>query len=122
MPYHLPYNRALVSRARALRKTMTPAEKKLWYDYLRTLPVRVLRQRPIDNYIVDFYIASRKLVIEVDGAGHFTDEGRTSDARRTAVLEGYGLSVIRFSNHEVLTDFGGVCGRIAAVARLGAAR
>ncbi|HBE56853.1 MAG TPA: endonuclease, partial [Cyanobacteria bacterium UBA11366] len=70
--FHLPYNPALVARAKELRKNMTPAEKKLWYGYLRTFQFRVLRQRPIDHFIVDFYCPSLKLVIEVDGESHFT--------------------------------------------------
>ncbi|OQB40166.1 MAG: hypothetical protein BWY04_01426 [candidate division CPR1 bacterium ADurb.Bin160] len=63
---HLPYNKKNIQKAKALRKNMTKAEKKLWYEYLKNLNVRVLRQRPIDEYIVDFYIASKKLVIEID--------------------------------------------------------
>ena len=91
---------------------MTPAEKKLWYSYLRTFKFRVLRQRPIDNFIVDFFCAGLKLVIEVDGASHFTDEGRDYDWEKTQILEGYGLKVLRFTNDEVLQDWEGVCRRI----------
>ena len=69
----------------------------------------MLRQRPIDNFIVDFYIASLKLVIEVDGASHFTEEGRARDAARTRILEGYGLRVVRFTNGEVMRNIEGVC-------------
>ena len=76
MARHLPYNRALVERARDLRKNMTPAEAELWHECLRHLNVSVLRQRPIDNFIVDFYIPSLKLVIEVDGDSHFDDQGK----------------------------------------------
>jgi very-short-patch-repair endonuclease len=65
--FHLPYNPKLVERAKNLRKNMTPAEKKLWYSYLRNFKFRVLRQKPIDNFIVDFYCAKLKLVIEIDG-------------------------------------------------------
>lgn len=108
MPRHLPYNRNLVERARELRKNMTPAEKKLWGECLRHLNVRVLRQRPIDNFIVDFYIPSLKLVIEVDGDSHFSEAGKTRDAERTAVLNGYGVQVIRFNNREVLDKLEGV--------------
>ena len=73
--FHLPYNPQLVERAKELRKIMTLAEKKLWYNYLKTFKFRFLRQRPIDNFIVDFYCAELKLVIEVDGDSHFTNEG-----------------------------------------------
>jgi very-short-patch-repair endonuclease len=111
--FYLPYNPDLVAKARELRKNMTAAEKKLWYSYLRGFKFRVLRQRPIAYFIVDFYCASLQLVIEVDGDSHFTDEGKAYDARRTEILEGYGLKVIRFTNQEVLTNFEAVCQRIA---------
>ena len=107
--FHLPYNPENVAIAKELRKNMTPAEKKLWLGYLRDLPVRVLRQRPIDHYIVDFYCASLKLVIEVDGDSHYTDESKVKDFERTKALEGYGLTLIRFTNKEVLENFEGVC-------------
>ena len=110
--FHLPYNRSLVARARELRKNMTAAEKKLWHDYLKSFEYRVLRQRPIANFIVDFYCAALKLVIEVDGNSHFTEAGKAYDAQRTRILEGYGLRVIRFTNHEVLHNFTAVCDRI----------
>ena len=111
--FHLPYNRNLVAKARELRKNMTPAEKKLWHDYLKTFKFRVLRQRPIAFFIVDFYCAALKLVIEVDGNSHFTETGMAYDAERTRILEGYGLKVIRFTNDEVLHNFDTVCDRAA---------
>ena len=107
--FHLPYNPALVSRAKELRKNMTPAEKKLWYGYLRNFKFRVLRQRPIDHFIIDFYCPSLKLVIEVDGDSHFTAEGKKYDQERTQQLESYGLKVIRFTNQQVLQEFQSVC-------------
>ncbi|MGB6294815.1 MAG: endonuclease domain-containing protein [Rivularia sp. (in: cyanobacteria)] len=107
--YHLPYNPKLIEKAKELRKNMTPAEKKLWKNYLRTLKIRFLRQRPIDNFIVDFYCAKLKLVIEVDGESHFTNEAKIYDEQRTLMLENYGLQVIRFTNEEVLKNFEGVC-------------
>jgi very-short-patch-repair endonuclease len=110
--FHLPYNRQLVEKAKELRKNMTPAERKLWSGYLRTFKFRVLRQRPIDNFIVDFFCAQLRLVIEVDGESHFTDEGRDYDWERTQILEGYGLKVLRFTNDEVLQDWERVCQRI----------
>ena len=108
----LPYNPQLVERAKTLRKNMTKAEKKLWYDYLRTFQFRVHRQRPIDNFIVDFYCPSLSLVIEVDGESHSTDLAQNYDRERTQILEGYGLTIIRFTNQEVLNDFEGVCATI----------
>jgi len=110
--FHLPYNRQLVETAKELRKNMTPAEKRLWSGYLRTFKFRILRQKPINNFIVDFFYAQLKLVIEVDGESHFTDEGKDYDLERTQILEGYGLKVLRFSNDEVLQDWEGVCRRI----------
>ena len=110
--FHLPYNPQLVERAKELRKNMTPAEKKLWYSYLKTFKFRVLRQRPIDNFVVDFYCAEFKLVIEVDGDSHFTNEGKDYDKSRTEILEGYGLKVMRFTNDEVLNTLESVCQRI----------
>jgi very-short-patch-repair endonuclease len=107
--FHLPYNPVLVSRAKELRKNMTFAEQKLWYGYLRTLKFRVLRQRPIDLFIVDFYCPSLKLVIEIDGESHFTDEAQEYDRERTQRLEGYGLKVIRFTNQQVVNNFHEVC-------------
>ena len=110
--FHLPYNRNLVAKAKELRKNMTPAEKKLWHDYLKTFKFRVLRQRPITFFIVDFYCANLKLVIEVDGNSHFTETGMAYDAERTRILEGYGLKVIRFTNDDVLHNFEAVCDHI----------
>lgn len=110
--FHLSYNPQLVERARELRKHMTPAEKKLWYSYLRTFKFRVLRQRPIDKFIVDFYCAELKLVIEVDGNSHFTKVGKDYDAARTEILEGYGLKVMRFTNEQVLNNLESVCQQI----------
>lgn len=110
--FHLPYNPKLVERAKELRKNMTQAEQKLWYGYLKAFKFRVLRQRPIDHFIVDFYCPQLKLVIEVDGDSHFTAAGQDRDNERTSVLEGYGLKVLRFTNNEVLNNFAGVCQRI----------
>ncbi|WP_084669152.1 endonuclease domain-containing protein [Spirulina major] len=112
---HLPYNKDLVSRAKELRKNMTPAEKKLWYEYLRTFQHRVHRQRPIDNYIVDFYCPHLKLVIEIDGESHYTKEAIEYDKIRTQILNGYGLKVIRFTNQEILQNLEGVCEKIEAL-------
>ena len=76
---------------------------------LRTFRYPVLRQRPIDQYIVDFYCAHLKLVIEIDGDSHFTEAGKANDAQRSQVLEGYGLRVVRFTNTQVLQEFEAVC-------------
>ncbi len=111
--YFLPYNGNLVERAKEMRKNPTPSESKLWREYLRSFPLKVWRQKPIDNFIVDFYCPKLKLVIEIDGESHFTQEAIVYDRHRTQVLEGYSLRVIRFTNDEVLRSFDGVCERIA---------
>ena len=103
------HNKEIVSTARMLRKNMTKEEKHLWYDFLRTYPVRFLRQKVLGKYIVDFYCAEAKLVIELDGSGHLTESGRHYDVERTAFLEEYGLTVLRISNLEIHNNFRGVC-------------
>ena len=112
--FHLPYDLALVERARELRQHPTAAESRLWHEFLNTFPYRVLRQRPIHYFIVDFYCARLKLVIEVDGAVHFTADAGAQDAERTQILAGYGLRVIRFTNQQVMQDFEAVCRQIEA--------
>jgi len=110
--FYLPYNPELVARAKEFRNNPTPMEKKLWRNYLRTFQFRVLRQRPIDHFIVDFYCSTLRLVIELDGESHFTEQGKAHDVERTAILEGYGLTVLRFTNREVMEQFEDVCARI----------
>jgi methylmalonyl-CoA mutase cobalamin-binding domain/chain len=110
----LPYNPDLVERSRELRKNQTPAESLLWNKFLRALPFRVLRQRPIDHFIVDFYCPEARLVIEIDGDSHFTDAGRVNDENRTDVLRLYGLTVMRFTNEQVKNSLDGVCTQIQA--------
>ena len=103
------HNQQLVPFAKQLRKEMTKEERHLWYDFLRTHPVRFSRQKVLGKYIADFYSAEAKLVIELDGFQHYEDGGAEKDAERTAFLEGYGLTVIRIPNNEVMHNFRGVC-------------
>ena len=110
MPY--TYDSKLVPRARVLRKEATPQERKLWYDYLNTYPVRFQRQKPIQTYIVDFYCHKAKLVIEIDGDQHGDPEQIAYDSHRTETLESLGLLVIRFTNAEVRSSFDAVCDTI----------
>jgi len=110
--FHIPYNPKLKARARELRKNMTPAESKLWYKFLKDFHCTVLRQKPLDNYIADFYCPKLKLVIEIDGAAHCTPENKKYDRIRTQVLEGYGLRELRFSNDDVMNNFEKVCREI----------
>ena len=103
------YNNTNVNRARELRKDMTPWERKLWYCFLKDYPVRFQRQKCIDKYIADFYCFRAKLVIELDGGGHYDPENAWKDAQRTKILENYGLKVIRFCNTDIDKNFYGVC-------------
>ena len=102
------YTKVLIPRAQEMRREMTRAETKLWLEVLRDFTPRVRRQRPFGRFIVDFYCAAHKVVIEVDGGQHFTPDGLAYDAERTAFLEGLGLRVVRFSNLEVLENLNGV--------------
>ena len=103
------YNKANIPLAKELRKNMTPWERKLWYEYLRNYPMRFQRQKAIGNYIVDFYCAKAKLVIELDGGGHYTLEQTKKDAIRTTELEAMDLTVLRFCNLDIDRNFSGVC-------------
>ena len=113
--FHLPYNPDLVERARIMRKGMTVSEQKLWSGLLRHFKYRVLRQRPIDNFIVDFYCPKLKLVIEIDGGFHFDLTGKLYDADRTRILNGYGLRVLRIANNDVKNHFPEVCKKINTI-------
>ena len=111
-PPFIPYRRNLKTNAQSLRRDPTPAERKLWFEFLRDLPVRFTRQKPLGRYIADFYCSSCRLIVEVDGDSHFTQRGTHYDARRTAALEAEGIRVIRVTNLEVMEQFEGVCLRI----------
>lgn len=108
----LDYNSQNIPLAKALRKTATPQENKLWYKFLSKHPIRFQRQKAIDNFIVDFYSYKAKLVIELDGSQHYTPDGKANDNERTKILEDMGLTVIRFSNIMVDTHFQYVCNEI----------
>ncbi len=102
-------NSKLTGNAKNLRKNMTKEERHLWYDFLKTLPITVNRQKVIGNYIVDFYIATAKLVIELDGSQHYEEKGIENDAKRDAFLNGLGIKVLRYSNLDVNQRFERVC-------------
>ena len=110
MPFD--YNKKLVGNAQYLRKNMTDEEKQLWYQFLRRLPVTVRRQKNIGNYIVDFYIASAKIVIEIDGIQHQFPENKEKDSLRDKYLNDLGISVLRFTNLEINDNLGLVCKKI----------
>ena len=101
----IPYNKNLTPTARELRKNMTKAEKHLWYDFLKRLPCSVHRQHNIGNYIVDFYIAEKKIVIEVDGRQHQAREHLQADRKRDEDLAGWDITVLRYSNESIQTEF-----------------
>ena len=107
----------LVARAKALRKHATPQENHLWYDFLKTYPVKFRRQSIIQSYIVDFYCPAVKLAVEIDGSQHYAPEGKAYDAARTAAIEQFGIKVIRFSNHDVTCNFSSVCDAIDLAVR-----
>ena len=103
------HNKQIVPLAKELRKEMTKEERRLWYDFLRNYSVRFSRQKVLGKYIVDFYSAEAKLVIELDGSQHYEDDKIVKDAERTAFLESYGLTVLRIPNNEVNRNFQEVC-------------
>ena len=107
-------NNELLNIARILRRNMTRQEKHLWYDFLRYYPVKIYKQRIIDNFIADFYCHSARLVIELDGSQH-TNQDKKHDAARVVILEKYRIYVLRFSNKDIDENFDGVCRMIDRV-------
>ena len=84
---------------------MTPEEKHLWYDFLKRLPITVKRQHNIENYIVDFYISEKKIVIEIDGGQHWLPEHKEADRKRDQDLSSWGITVLRYSNEHIQNHF-----------------
>ena len=99
----------MTENARRLRRNMTKEERHLWYDFLRNYPVRFLRQKVIDQYIVDFYCHEARLIVELDGSQHYNPEEMQYDQKRTEVLNQRGLEVIRIPNNEIFPNFRCVC-------------
>ena len=108
---HIDYNKDLVAKAKELRNQPTPPEKQFW-KALRQMPsckqYSFNRQKPLGEYIVDFYCHELGLVVEIDGDTHGTEEAKARDKNRTAFLESKGLRVIRFTNRDVLNNIDGV--------------
>ena len=118
-PTYQPDKPRIVARAKAMRKAMTEPEKRLWWALRHRLPdFRFRRQFVIGPYIADFCCLSARLIIEVDGNQHGTDEALAFDARRTELIESHGFRVLRFSNHDVLRSLDFVLDTIAAAANL----
>ena len=103
------HNPKLTKTAKALRKNMTKEERHLWYDFLRSYHNRFLRQKVIDNYVVDFYCHDARLIIELDGSQHYEEKGLLKDKIRTEKIESHGLTVMRIPNNEINKNFIGVC-------------
>ena len=103
------YNSALKGKAQQLRREATQQENRLWYGFLKKHPRQFRRQKQFGRYIADFYCSSAKLIIEIDGFQHYTDDGMIHDRARTAYLESLGMCVLRFENQEVDERFDSVC-------------
>ena len=108
----IPKDNSQLENARRLRREMTPHERKLWYLFLRKYPAKIYKQRIIGRFIVDFYCASAKLVIEIDGSQHYEPQGMAYDEERSVFLSSLGLEVLRFSNRDIDREFRGVCEQI----------
>ena len=106
------HNKHLVPLAKILRKSMTDEEKHLWYDFLRSYPVRFVRQKIIDGYIVDFYCPKAKLVIELDGSQHGEEEALKKDSLRDDALAKYNITVLRIPNYKIWQSFNSICSHI----------
>ncbi len=105
----LPYNKALTALARANRRSPTKAESRMWNEVLRMRMLsdyKFLRQKPLAGYIVDFYCSELRLVIEIDGDSHA--EAVEYETARTEALKSLGLTVVRYTNHDVLHNFNAV--------------
>ena len=102
-------NPYLKDYSKKLRREMTKEEKHLWYDFFKKLPFTVNRQKVIGEYIVDFYCASARLVIEIDGSQHYTEEGEAKDLERDTDLKEHGYYVVRYTNIQINSNFKGVC-------------
>ena len=113
----MKYNPSLKNHSQSLRKNMTREERHLWYDFLKTIPYSVNRQKVIGNYIVDFYCAAAKVAVELDGSQHYEEEGREKDIERDRDLNNIGIKVLRFSNYEINRNFNEVCEEILRVIR-----
>ena len=104
-----PYEKGNIKLAKKLRSEQTEWENKFWFKFLRNYPVRFQRQKAIGKYIVDFYCAQARLIIELDGYYHTTDSQYKYDTDRTAELEKLGMTVVRFKNVEIEQEFDRVC-------------
>ncbi|MBE7082405.1 MAG: endonuclease domain-containing protein [Clostridiales bacterium] len=109
MEKRITRNTHLTTTAIKLRKDMTKEEKHLWYDYLHKLPIKFVRQKVIGNYVADFYCHDLKLIIELDGSQHYSEDAKIYDQERTIYFENIGIRVVRFQNIDINKNFEGVC-------------
>ena len=107
--FYTSYNSSLSERAKNLTKNMTEQERKLWFLYLKPHNLKWYRQRIINRFIVDFYCSKAKLVIEIDGSQHYSEQGIAYDQERTTILNSYGLTVLRYTNTQIDYQFREVC-------------
>ena len=117
MSNKIVYNAANKPFAQELRRDMTRQERRLWYDFLKQYPVPFRRQKQFGEYIVDFYCARAKLVIEIDGSQHYEPEKRKQDEKRDQYLSRWGMYALRFSNYDVDRYFENVCAEIDGVVK-----
>jgi very-short-patch-repair endonuclease len=105
-------NPKLTGISKMLRRNMTKEEKHLWYDFLKQLPQTINRQKVIGPYVVDFYCACARLVIELDGSQHYEENERLKDQERDAYLRELGITVVRYTNLDIHKKFDAVCADI----------
>jgi len=108
------HKKGSTEKAKELRKSMTSQEIKLWDGFLKNYPIRILRQKVINYYILDFYCRQANLAIDIDGNQHYTKDGLEYDKERDYLIEAYGIKTIRIKNKEVDEDFKNVCKKIDA--------
>ena len=118
----LDYQKENIQYAKQLRTDMTKQERHLWYDFLKTYPVKFQRQKCIDTYIADFYCHTAKLVVELDGGQHYEEGALAYDKARTEKLESLGVKVIRLINLEIDRQFPACCEYIDRVVKERVAR
>jgi very-short-patch-repair endonuclease len=119
MARFIGYRKLLTLRARLLRRDGTPAERKLWFEFLRERPEKFTRQKPLGRHVADFYCSRHRLVVELDGDSHFIDRAQRYDSTRTQSLVALGIRIIRFTNSEAMETFEGVCMEILRVLETG---
>ena len=103
------YSRTPIGNAKRLRREITKEERHLWHDCLKQLPVTVHPQKVLGNFIVDFYIASCKIVIEVDGSQHYEETHQEKGLQRDGALTEMGCKALRYSNADINQRFQHIC-------------